>query len=245
MKRTLIALAALGTLLLLLGAALLFGLQFRSDPGADQASAAVADPARQIARGAYLVRAGDCMACHTVRGGAEFAGGRPIATPFGALFSPNITPDIATGIGAWSANDFWRALHDGGFTPRVLLPWEQATMLACGIGITNLVRRATATAAELDDVEIRAGRRALERKVRRYRPAAVAVVGIGAYRVAFDRPKATLGEQPELIEGARLWVLPNTSGLNANHQAKDFASAFGALRSATVRTRSAARSRRG
>ncbi len=152
----------------------------------------------------------------------------------------------ATGLHfARPGNRFWRALHDGGFTPRVLLPWEQATMLACGIGITNLVRRATATAAELDDVEIRAGRRALERKVRRYRPAAVAVVGIGAYRVAFDRPKATLGEQPELIEGARLWVLPNTSGLNANHQAKDFASAFGALRSATVRTRSAARSRRG
>lgn len=140
----------------------------------------------------------------------------------------------ATGLHfARPGNRFWRALHDGGFTPRLLLPWEQQAMMACGIGITNLVRRATATAAELDDEEIRAGRRALERKVRRYRPRAVAVVGIGAYRVAFDRPKAALGAQPESIEGAQLWVLPNTSGLNANHQAKDFARVFGALRRAT------------
>lgn len=113
MKRTLIVLAVLGAPVLLLGAALLVGLQSGSDPGADQAGVAVTDPARQIARGAYLVRAGDCLACHTVRGGVEFAGGRPIATPFGVLFSPNITPDIATGIGAWNAADFWRALHNG------------------------------------------------------------------------------------------------------------------------------------
>lgn len=171
-----------------------------------------------------------------------------IAPDLDVLFC-GINPGLysaATGLHfARPGNRFWRALSDGGFTPRLLLPWEQQTMLACGIGITNLVRRATATAAELDDDEIRAGRRALERKVRRYHPRAVAVVGIGAYRVAFDRPRATLGEQPEQIEGARLWVLPNTSGLNANHQAKDFADAFGALRSATVKTQSAARSRRG
>jgi TDG/mug DNA glycosylase family protein len=172
-----------------------------------------------------------------------------IAPDLDVLFC-GINPGLysaATGLHfARPGNRFWRALHDGGFTPRVLVPWEQDVMLACGIGITNLVRRATATAAELDEDEIRAGRRALERKVRRYRPHAVAVVGIGAYRVAFDRPKAPLGQQPEAIEGAQLWVLPNTSGLNANHQAKDFAEAFGALRkSAAIRTRSAGRSRRG
>ena len=89
--------------------------------------------------------------------------------------------------------------------------------------------RATAAAAELTNEEIRQGRDALERKVRRYRPIAVAVVGIGAYRVAFDRPRATIGMQPETIEGALLWVLPNTSGLNANHQAADFAEVFRAL----------------
>jgi mono/diheme cytochrome c family protein len=66
-----------------------------------------------IARGAYLARAGDCMACHTVRGGAPFAGGRALDTPFGRVAAPNITPDPATGIGAWSADDFWRALHNG------------------------------------------------------------------------------------------------------------------------------------
>jgi TDG/mug DNA glycosylase family protein len=126
-------------------------------------------------------------------------------------------------------NRFWRALHEGGLTPDLLQPWQQQAMLAAGLGITNLVMRATATAAELDDDELRAGRRALERKVRRYRPLAVAVVGIGAYRVAFERPRAVMGPQPEPIAGALLWVLPNTSGLNANHQANDFAAAFAAL----------------
>jgi mono/diheme cytochrome c family protein len=66
-----------------------------------------------IARGAYLARAGDCMACHTARGGAAYAGGRAIDTPFGRLYAPNITPDRETGIGAWNADDFWRALHNG------------------------------------------------------------------------------------------------------------------------------------
>ena len=66
-----------------------------------------------IARGAYLARAGDCMACHTARGGAPYAGGRALATPFGTLYAPNITSDRATGIGSWSADDFWHALHNG------------------------------------------------------------------------------------------------------------------------------------
>lgn len=66
-----------------------------------------------VSRGAYLARAGDCMACHTTRGGAPYAGGRAIRTPFGSLHSPNITPDPETGIGSWSADDFWRALHNG------------------------------------------------------------------------------------------------------------------------------------
>jgi TDG/mug DNA glycosylase family protein len=130
-------------------------------------------------------------------------------------------------------NRFWPALHDAGFTPRRLFPWEQTELLGMGCGATNLVARATANAAELDDGELRAGRRRLERKVRQYRPRMVAIVGLGAFRVAFRRPYATLGLQPETIAGARLWVLPNTSGLNANHQAKDFAKAFGELRAFT------------
>jgi TDG/mug DNA glycosylase family protein len=98
------------------------------------------------------------------------------------------------------------------------------------IGITNLVARGTATAAELTGDELRAGRRRLLRKVHRFQPGCVAVVGIGAYRVAFDRPRAVPGLQPETLDTAAVWVLPNPSGLNANHQLPDLAKAFRALR---------------
>jgi TDG/mug DNA glycosylase family protein len=100
--------------------------------------------------------------------------------------------------------------------------------------MTNLVARATATAAELTPEELKAGRRRLERKVARYRPAWVAVVGIGAYRTAFERPKAPMGRQPEPIGGSGLWVLPNPSGLNANHQIADLTRAFQALRETAI-----------
>ena len=65
------------------------------------------------ARGAYLARAGNCMGCHTAKGGRPYAGGRSFSTPFGTFVTPNITPDKATGIGHWSADDFWKALHEG------------------------------------------------------------------------------------------------------------------------------------
>jgi mono/diheme cytochrome c family protein len=82
------------------------------DPLVGDASSFVASP-EQVARGAYLARAGNCAACHTDRGGASFAGGKGIATPFGTVFASNLTPDARTGIGAWSAAQFWRALHNG------------------------------------------------------------------------------------------------------------------------------------
>jgi TDG/mug DNA glycosylase family protein len=132
-------------------------------------------------------------------------------------------------------NRFWPALHDAGFTARRLFPWEQAELLEAGCGLTNLVARATAAASELDDAELRAGGRRLARKVARYRPRVVAIVGLGAYRVAFNRPRAFLGLQPDTLAGAAVWVLPNTSGLNANHQSKDFARQFGELRKFVVR----------
>jgi mono/diheme cytochrome c family protein len=66
-----------------------------------------------IERGAYLARAGNCMGCHTTIGGAEFAGGRGVDTPFGVVVAPNITPDVTTGIGTWSASEFWRSMHHG------------------------------------------------------------------------------------------------------------------------------------
>ncbi len=87
--------------------------QLGADAGSEQPSPPVADASEQLKRGQYLARAGNCMGCHTVRGGADYAGGRGIPTPFGELFSPNITPDAETGIGRWSADDFWRAMHNG------------------------------------------------------------------------------------------------------------------------------------
>jgi double-stranded uracil-DNA glycosylase len=127
-------------------------------------------------------------------------------------------------------NRFWPALHQAGFTDRLLKPWEENVLLNYGIGITNLVSRATATADQLTPDELRAGRRRLALKVRRFRPRCVAVVGIGAYRLAFGCPKAGLGPQAEQLESAAVWVLPNTSGLNANHQLPDLTKFFRALR---------------
>lgn len=127
-------------------------------------------------------------------------------------------------------NRFWRALHLAGFTPRQIEPWEEHLLLDLGVGVTNLVARATASADELSKSELIEGRRRLEKKVVRYRPSWVAVVGIGAYRAAFGRPGAAAGRQPERIGKSRLWVLPNPSGLNANHQIADLARAFEALR---------------
>ncbi|MEO7494193.1 MAG: cytochrome c [Massilia sp.] len=89
------------------------GVQLLHDAGADQRTQPVADAATQIARGAYLARAGNCMACHTSRGGQAYAGGREIATTFGSIYTSNLTQDAATGIGSWSADDFWRAIHNG------------------------------------------------------------------------------------------------------------------------------------
>lgn len=77
---------------------------------ADRPSATTGDI---VSRGHYLLRAGDCQACHTQTGGEAFAGGRAVPTPFGTIFTPNITPDPQTGLGAWNADDFWRALHEG------------------------------------------------------------------------------------------------------------------------------------
>lgn len=114
-------------------------------------------------------------------------------------------------------NRFWPALHAAGFTARRLSPWEKDLLLREGFGLTNLVARATASADELSPAELVAGRRRLAAKVRRYRPRIVAFLGMGAYRHAFAAPKAGLGEQPARFEGARVWVLPSPSGLNASY----------------------------
>lgn len=132
-------------------------------------------------------------------------------------------------------NRFWPALHAGGFTERILAPWEKDLLLERGVGITNIVARTTATAAEVTREELIEGRRRLERKVRRYAPQWLAVAGIGAYRIAFDSPRAVVGPQERTIGPTRIWVLPNPSGLNAHHQPKDLARAFRELREASGR----------
>lgn len=129
-------------------------------------------------------------------------------------------------------NRFWPALYASGFTPRLLAPAEQDALTALGLGITNVVARTTARADELSRDEYVAGGAALTAKVRTYRPAWLAVLGIGAYRTGFGRPKAVVGRQAETIGDTRIWVLPNPSGLNAHWTAAALGEAFAELRAA-------------
>jgi double-stranded uracil-DNA glycosylase len=131
-------------------------------------------------------------------------------------------------------NRFWPTLHAAGFTDRVLRPEEQQQLLPLGLGITNVVARATARADELTPTEIRAGGRALTAKVERLAPRWIAIVGITVYRAAFDRPGATTGRQEQTLGSARLWVLPNPSGLNAHYAGPRLADAFRELREAAA-----------
>ncbi len=159
---------------------------------------------------------------------------RPTRADLAAAAGRGIPDVIASGLrvlfcginpGLWSAatghhfarpgNRFWPALHESGFTPRVLRPDEQADLLSYGLGITNLVERATARAS---DLTARSCERAESgwRQGRVNGPAWLAVVGVTAYRIAYDKPAATFGAQAEQVGRTRVWVLPNPSGLNAH-----------------------------
>ncbi|WP_222598223.1 G/U mismatch-specific DNA glycosylase [Lentzea tibetensis] len=127
-------------------------------------------------------------------------------------------------------NRFWPALHLSGFTPRQLHPSEQNELLDLGLGITNVVARPSAKADELSNDELRAGGVDLTERVAKYAPKVVAVVGVTAYRTAFTRKKAQVGPQDDLMASARVWVLPNPSGLNAHWQLPALAEEFGRLR---------------
>lgn len=158
-----------------------------------------------------------------------------IAPDLSILFC-GINPGLYT---AWAGyhfarpgNRFWPALHDGGFTPRRFDPSENTELLSLGYGITNMVRRATVRADELTAEELKRGGRTLRRKLTRYRPKMLAVLGVTSYRIAFGKPKAAVGPQKETFGQTRVWVLPNPSGLNAHYTAPRLAEVFGELRMA-------------
>jgi TDG/mug DNA glycosylase family protein len=115
-------------------------------------------------------------------------------------------------------NRFWPVLAKARFTGQQLSPAEERELLKLGYGITNIVNRSTATAAELAPQELKAGGRRLMAKIKRYQPRVVAILGLAAFRVAFGQPKSRFGPQEERIGASRIWVLPNPSGLNASYQ---------------------------
>ena len=130
-------------------------------------------------------------------------------------------------------NRFWPALHAAGFTPRRFVGADDGELPGLGFGLTNIAARPSAKASELTPAELRAGAAVLTRKVRRYRPRFLAIVGFTAYRTAFERPDATGGLQAETIGDTRIWLLPNPSGLNAHHPPAELARRYGELRAAT------------
>ena len=131
-------------------------------------------------------------------------------------------------------NRFWPALHRSGFTSHQLHPSQQWSLPGAGLGITNVVARATARADELSTAELVEGGALLAALVALWRPDFLAVLGVTAYRTAFGRPKATMGRQVDTIAGVPVWVLPNPSGLNAHYTADTLAAAFTELRLAAA-----------
>ena len=127
-------------------------------------------------------------------------------------------------------NRFWPTLYAAGFTDRLLSPFDERELLKSGYGITNVVQRATASADLLTKEELLEGGARLRAKVLRYRPKVLAILGLGAYRTAFNQPKAAVGRQQDMIGNTVLWVLPNPSGLNANYQPAALARLFRELR---------------
>ena len=148
-----------------------------------------------------------------------------------------INPGLYT---AWASqhfgrpgNRFWKTIHTAGFTPRLFHPSEQYELLKLGYGVTNVVARASATAAELTKEELIEGGNILTEKILIYKPRMLAVLGLEAYRKAFHRAKAKVGKQEEMIGDTIIWVLPNPSGLNANYQLDGLTKVFKELRVAS------------
>jgi TDG/mug DNA glycosylase family protein len=159
---------------------------------------------------------------------------RDIIAPALSVLFCGINPSLySAAVGhhfARPGNRFWPALYAAGFTEKLFSPFEDRKLLERGYGITNVVERATATAAELEESEFLKGGRALERKALRYGPRVIAVLGVSAYRTAFGRKEAAVGRQEETLGGAMVWVLPNPSGLNAHYRLEDLARVYREMR---------------
>jgi len=173
------------------------------------------------------------------RGELEAARSRTIAdvlAPDLAVLFVGINPGLVSGATghhfARPGNRFWATLHGAGFTPRLLRPDEDGRLPEYRLGVTNLVPRTTAVASELREDELRAGAARLRQVIARFRPRFVAFVGVTTYRVAFDRPRAVVGPQPERLDGTAIWLLPNPSGLNAHYQLPDLIPLYRELREA-------------
>jgi TDG/mug DNA glycosylase family protein len=174
---------------------------------------------------------------------AELAAARDLTIPDVAapglrvLFS-GINPGLysaATGYHfARPGNRFWPALFRSGFTPRQLDPSEQDQLLGLGLGITNVVARATARADELSPDELRAGGALLRAKADQLKPHWLAILGVTAYRTAFGIKGAAVGPQDKAFGTTRIWVLPNPSGLNAHWSAQALAEEFARLNQAST-----------
>jgi TDG/mug DNA glycosylase family protein len=131
-------------------------------------------------------------------------------------------------------NRFWKALFGAGLTPRLLSAYEDRLLLQYGYGVTNLVGRATAAARDIRFQELKSGKSALLKKIQKYSPGILVVLGIGVYRQAFDQPHAKIGMQADPIGSTRVWVLPNPSGLNANYKLSDLIRLFKKLKHTAV-----------
>lgn len=130
---------------------------------------------------------------------------------------------------AHPSNRFWKALFDGGFTPRLLSPFENKKLLDLGYGITNIAPRPSLRAEELSKEELFHGWKILEQKVKKYKPRWIAICGLSAYRKMFG-PKHFLGKQEEKIGETGIWLLPNPSGLSASFTPKRLAEVFRELK---------------
>jgi TDG/mug DNA glycosylase family protein len=158
----------------------------------------------------------------------------PIVEPGLLVLFVGINPSLRSAeVGhhfARPGNRFWPALYAAGYTPRLLRPDQDHALPSYGVGVTNIAFRATRAASELSRDELRAGAAALAETVAANAPRLVAVLGLGAYREAFERPRASWGPQDERIGGRPVWVLPNPSGLNAHYKPADFARVYAEAR---------------